>query len=98
GLPEDVKWLAEEIERRNSEVSSDLMTFPSGAVMLDILWRGRLFVLAYLPSAAGFGVDEVKEGEGLGTYYRHWFDDFSEARHAFLSMLEGAGLVPEGSK
>ena len=58
--------------------------------MLDVFYQSRLFVLAYSP-ADGFGVDEVDEDtDGLGTFFRHNFDNFTAARGKLLALLTAA--------
>ena len=61
--------LAEELHRCPAAFTIELVTFPSGAAMLDVRYRERLFVMVYSPSS-GFGVDEVRTHEGLGIGYR----------------------------
>src|SRR5438552_804552 len=63
GVPEDVARFANDLRGRG--VSTEITTFPSGAVMLDVRRGDRLFVLAYSPSWPGFGVDEVLGGTGV---------------------------------
>ena len=63
--------------------------------MLDVHYGDRLFVLAY-SSPGDFNVDEVEEDVvGLGTSFRHHYDDFSSAKDklfAFLTAALGDGL------
>jgi hypothetical protein len=87
--PELMARLADEVRNKMQYVTAELATFPSGAAMLHVHYGNRLFVLAY-SRAFGFGVDEVNEGEGLGTWFRFGFDDFQSAKDKLLSMLEAA--------
>jgi hypothetical protein len=74
----------------SGNMQTELATFPSGAAMLDVRYRGRLFVLAYSPTD-GFGVDEVEEEVvGLGTWFRHNYDDFAAAKDKLLTLLADA--------
>jgi hypothetical protein len=94
-LAEDMGRLADEIQGWNPAFKTDLVTFPSGAAMLDVRYRYRLFVMVYSPSS-GFGVDEVRPGEGLGTGYRHRFRDFPPAKSKLLRTLaEASGTKME---
>jgi hypothetical protein len=93
GVPEEVARFADDLRGRG--VSTEITTFPSGAVMLDVRSGDRLFVLAYSPSWPGFGVDEVSNGEGFGANYRFGFPDLESAKAKVVSMLDEAstGLV-----
>src|SRR3954470_9569144 len=74
-------------------VRTELATFPSGAVWLDVFVGGRHFILAYLPSYSSFGVDEVQPDEGLGTTFRFGFPDFASAKQKLLTLLRQAPAV-----
>jgi hypothetical protein len=79
--------VAREAASLSENVRTELASFPSGAAMLDVHCRGRLFVLAYTPGH-GFGVDEVDDGVvGLGTWFRHHYDDIAAAREKLLTLL-----------
>lgn len=96
-ITDDFTTLTEQTAKLSRDVETELATFPSGAMMLDVRYRGRLFVLAYSPTA-GFGVDEVEEEVvGLGTSYRHGFDDFTLAKEKLLSLLATAMSGPAAS-
>jgi hypothetical protein len=89
--------LARQAVSLSSDVQTELASFPSNAVMLDVRFRGRLFVLAYSPQD-GFGVDEVEEDVvGLGTWFRHNYDDFISAKEKLLALLTTALHDPEGN-
>jgi hypothetical protein len=89
--------LARQAASLSSDVQTELAAFPSSAIMLDVRFRGRLFVLAYSPQD-GFGVDEVEEDVvGLGTWFRHHYDDFVSAKEKLLALLTTALHDPEGN-
>jgi hypothetical protein len=61
--------------------------FPSNAMMLDIFYQDKLFVIAYSPSS-GFGVDEIKEGEGFITSYNFYTDEIDLAEQQIYKLIE----------
>ena len=69
-------------------IKTDLRTFPSGGVTLDVWQNSRFFVMAYTPSWQGFGVDEVLDGEGFLEKYDFFSHDFAPAAEQ-LSLLLG---------
>jgi hypothetical protein len=73
-----IKELAKDIGKSFPEATTELTSFASGAVMLDVRLRGRVIVMAYSP-ASGFGVDELKDGEGFDTGYRFISGDLDSA-------------------
>src|SRR5687767_4586502 len=79
-------------------VRTELATFPSGAVWLDVFVGGRHFILAYLPSYSGFGVDEVQPDEGIGTWFSFGFPDFASAKQKLLTLLQDAQAVVPSHK
>src|SRR5690242_19966042 len=73
-VSEEVAGLANELQKNACGVRSEIQTFPSGAVWLDVHFAARLFTLAYQPREQLFGVDEADEEEhGLGTHFRFHF-------------------------
>lgn len=60
-----VTALSRRIEQSFPGARTELTSFPSGAVMLDVRWRDRLFVLAWSPTYNTFGVDEVEADTGI---------------------------------
>ena len=89
-LTEDVARLADEIRQGAVDVSTEITTFPSGAVSLLARVGGRAFELVYLPSYAKFAVDELEGDAGFDSGYRFGFQDFASARIKLLDMLEKA--------
>ena len=87
-LLEEIKQFAEEVRKDSPAVRTEVMAFPSGAVMLDVFREGRMFVLAYLPSYSCFGVDEVQDDDGIGTWYRYGFADFPSAKDKLLQLMK----------
>ena len=85
-VTDEMQLLGEQLAEEFA-VESKLTRFPTGAAMLDVRANGRTFVMAYSPKD-GFGVDEVQADEGLGTGYRHTFEELSK------SYLLGVGLFP----
>jgi hypothetical protein len=76
-----------------AERSVELKRFPSGAAWLDVRFGDRLFILAYLPTHDMFGVDEVGPDDGLGTWFRHGFREFDEAREKLLELMRAPACV-----
>ena len=81
--------LAAEVEAAFPGAVAEMATFPSGAAMLDVRWRGHLFVVAYTPRG-GFGVDEVGEDEGFDTGYKFISQGFDEAAAELRRLLRSA--------
>ena len=94
GVPDDVARFADDLRGRG--VSTEITTFSSGAVMLDIRRGDRLFIFAYSPSWPGFGVGEVLDDEGFDMGYRFGFPDIESAKAKLVSMLNEAGLNEAG--
>jgi hypothetical protein len=67
--------------------SVKLSTFPSGAAMLNVHSKDRLVVLAVSPKC-GFGVDEVKDDDGISNFYRYVFKDFESAEKQLWELLK----------
>lgn len=91
----DVVRLAQGLQKASGHLDVDLQDFHSGAVWLDIRYDGRLFTLAYQPTARVFGVDEADDDvHGLGTHFEFCFGEFAAAKAKLLSLLEEAGARP----
>jgi len=86
----EIESLVPRIKASFPGVITEVEHFPSGAAMLDVRWRGRLFVLAY-SSNGGFGVDEVKDNEGMEMGYRFRSADYPEAAEELFRLLRCAG-------
>jgi hypothetical protein len=82
----EIESLVARIKASFPGVVTEVEHFPSGAAMLDVRWLGRLFVLAYSPSG-GFGVDEVKDDEGMEMGYRFRSADYAEAVEELFRLL-----------
>ena len=89
-LLEDVGRLAEALRQGSADIQTEITTFPSGAVSLDVRGGGRAFVLDYFPSYEMFGVDELTGDEAFNSGYRFGFKDFSSARAKLLTLIEEA--------
>jgi len=77
--------------RKVPNVSIDFESFPSGAAMIDVRLRDRVFVLACFPSRNLCGVDELGDDEIPFTYhYKYVYPDFDSAATQLLTMLEDA--------
>jgi len=83
----DVRALALDLEQTSPGALTDVQSFPSGAVMLDVRSGGRLFVLAYMPSSGWFGVDEVHDGDGFGDQYRFGCQSLEAAANELRRLL-----------
>jgi hypothetical protein len=83
---EEIGTLAAQIEATFPGATTEIESFPSGAIMLDVRWRGRLFVMAYT-SRGGFGVDEVGDEEGFETGYQFCSNDLHQARDDLSRLL-----------
>jgi len=94
----DTVALADELRAANPTLRTDIQTFPSGAVNLDVHYGNRMFVLAYFPSYKCYGVDEVTDEDGIGTYYQFGFNDFQSAKDKLLAMLKEATLTNSEEK
>jgi hypothetical protein len=96
----DTVALADELREVNPSFRTDIQTFPSGAINLDVHFGNRMFVLAYFPSYKSFCVDEVTDDNSFGAHYQFGFDDFQSAKDKLLAMLREATMknVEEKSK
>jgi hypothetical protein len=95
GILENVSGLADELQKDTLNVRTDIQTFPSGAVWLDVYYTGRLFIMAYQPTGQYFGVDEyIRERDGIGTDFHFSFQDFESAKAKLLDLLEEARPTP----
>lgn len=65
----------------------DIERFSSTAIMLDIRYQDKLFVIAYSPNY-GFGVDEVKEGDAFTASYGFNTNDINLAIHKIYRLIE----------
>jgi hypothetical protein len=54
--------------------------------MVDIRTNGRLFVWIYDPKL-GYGVDEVKDGEGFESGYKYVYQTFLASRNRLIEMV-----------
>lgn len=85
-MVEKVRELAVQVQECVPEARVDFTHFPSGSAMLDVCVSGRLYVLYYSPSY-GFGVDEVREGEGFQLGYRYVYDEFEPAANRLREFI-----------
>jgi hypothetical protein len=90
-LPERVTELKQYIRSHFQDTTAEMTVFPSGAVMLDVHWHGRLFVLSYAPSTGLFGVGEVLDEDGIDNQYRFGASTFGPARDELLRLLGAVG-------
>ena len=86
----EIQALKDRISSRFRSARTDLEVFSSGAAILDVRLKNRLFVLAYYPRH-GFGVDEVLENEGFNTGYRFVTKDLHAAEQELLRLLQNCG-------
>lgn len=84
---DEVTQFAEELRQASENVTTEITTFHSGGVDLDVRSGDRLLVLAYLPSYEMFGVDEPQPEDGLTSTYRFGYKDFQSAKAKLLEML-----------
>jgi hypothetical protein len=84
-----VTALTHEVEAGFPGTTTEVSTFPSGAVQLDVRLGDRVLVLAYVPSDNWYGVDELSPDDGLETRYRYGAANFLGARDALIRLLEG---------
>ena len=87
-IVEDMARLGDELRGVAHISKTDIRTFPSGAVNLDVHCGGRLFVIAYFPSHQMFCVDEARPEDGIGTDFRFGFKDFHSAKEKLLGLLK----------
>lgn len=75
---DNIGLLAERLREEATDADVEFTAYPSGSAMLDVRRRGRLYVMAFSPQG-GFGVDEVRDGEGLHNADQFVFNDFQRA-------------------
>jgi hypothetical protein len=89
-LTDELNKLAAEAAALSSDIETDVRVLSSESALLDVRYRGRLFVLDY-SSTDGFGVDEfVPEIDGLGSEFEHNYHDLTPARERLLALLTDA--------
>jgi hypothetical protein len=86
---EKIKIFARELEQLNGDTKTDLVSFDSGAIMLDIFCQSRMFVLAYSPRN-GFGIDEIKDDDGFELGYKFHAENFDTAKEKIKELLESS--------
>jgi hypothetical protein len=96
-MVEKIRGLAEQIRASASDAEVEFTAFPSGSAMIDVRRGGRLFVLAYSPTR-GFGVDEVRDGEGFLLGYAFTSDSLAPAAERLRQLVAGAATVPEATR
>jgi hypothetical protein len=85
-----VTALISEVTARFPGTTTELSTFPSGAVHLIVRKGDRVLVLAYSSSEDWYGLDELSSGDGLDNSYRYGAADFASARDTLLQLLDAA--------
>ena len=73
-----LKFISEQIDHNFPGSVTELDIFSSGAMMLDVRYRDRLFVID-CTSSRGIGVDEVTEADGFNTGYNFITEDVDAA-------------------
>lgn len=77
-LSSKLESISNQINVDYPDSSTELDIFPSGAIMLDVRYQDKLFVIDYAPDR-GFEVDEVTEEDGFNTGYNFITQDVDEA-------------------
>jgi hypothetical protein len=75
---EQISLFAKQLELKYMGAQTQLEVFDSGAIMLDVSWQNRLFILAYSPKN-GFFVDEVLDDDYFGMGYQFHANNFDQA-------------------
>ena len=83
---DQILQLSERIKADFKGATTSVEDFASGAVMFDVRFNDRVFVMAYSP-ASGFGVDELLEGEAFDTGYRFLSKDFDSTAEELYRLL-----------
>ena len=86
--------LAATLREQYEGVSTELSVFPSGAAFLDARRDDRAWVLAYSPTHAQFGVDELGDHDGFTTSYRYTTSDLAEAARILTDLLTRPPMTP----
>jgi hypothetical protein len=85
-----VTALARQIEQSFPGAQTELVGFRTGAVMLKVRWRDRLFVMAYSPAHGSFGVDEVEADTGIDKAFDFTSPRLDAAAEELLRRLKTA--------
>jgi predicted enzyme related to lactoylglutathione lyase len=85
--------LAERLRAAAADADVEFTSYPSGSAMLDVRRQGRLFVMAFSP-AQGFGVDEVRDGEGIQNAYQFVFNEFQPAAEKLWELATTGAKAP----
>lgn len=85
-----IRTLARDIQDLSEELQSRVRVISPDSISLEVVCDGRLFLLDFC-GAEGFGVDEYIEPlDGLGSGYRHYFDDLHAAGAELKALIQGA--------
>lgn len=96
-IVESVTELAKSLDTIQPGLRTIVDVLPSGVVYLNVYVNSREFVMEYIPSHAGFGVDEILEGEGFmsGYFPCSWFTDFPSAADKLTTLVKDSLLKSE---
>ena len=83
---EGIQSFARELELLDKNTKTDVASFSSGAIMLDVFCQDRMFALVYSPTA-GFGVDEIQEEDSLGISYKFHLNNLDSAKKKLKQLM-----------
>ncbi|HEX5102978.1 MAG TPA: VOC family protein [Pirellulaceae bacterium] len=92
-IVDHIGQLAERLRTVATDAEVEFTSYPSGSAMLDVRRQGRLYVMSFSPQQ-GFGVDEVRDGEGFQNTYQFAFSDFQPAAQKLWELATASAHCP----
>lgn len=87
-LQEDLARLADELRAEFDGATTDIESYPTGAMMLNVRWKKKLFILGFVGNK--WGIDVVREDEGFDTGFRVLAADFDAGKAELVKRIRGA--------
>jgi hypothetical protein len=84
-----IENLAKKLELSFPGCNTEIDSFPSGSIMLDISRDKRLFVLAYSPKD-GFCVDEVYKHDAFNSGYSFCSENLDIAFERLIEIIQSS--------
>ncbi len=84
-MQDDLEQLASEIAVEFPGVTTEIESYASGSVMINVRWRKKLFILGFVGNR--WGVDMVRDGEGFDTGLRILAADFAGGKADLLRLM-----------
>jgi hypothetical protein len=84
-MREDLEKLVTELETEFPGATTEIESYQTGSIMLNVRWNKKLFILAFVGNR--WGVDMVRDGEGFDTGLRILAADFAGGKADLLRLM-----------